>query len=763
MIRRSQRAPQFRAQRAPQFRVWLAALVLALAWWGMAPGRVDAAPRADPPAPLKIVVAQDGIVQLTGADLAAAGWILEVLDPAGLRLIAGGEDVAFWTSAAAAPLRADDVLIFYGQAATGRLGPRNVYWLTVGDGPGLRMAERDVVPIHGYPLATWWPATLHAEQDSAPWGYWQNPPGRAAQDHWYWTAPLNAPAQAELPFDLPAFVPDAGAMTLRVVLAGRTDAIGPLPDHHTRVLLNGHLLADAYWDGQIQFVHTAVFTPALAAVGANTVTVIAVGDTGATVDSIYANWIEVDYAARYVASGDRLEFGAPQAGENGFRVGGFSMAEIEVYDITDPLRPVRLRNVAGEAAGFGFAVRFEDPSPANVRYLALTPAARGRPADIRPASRSNLRDPANAADEIIVVYDDWFGEIEPLVTRRRAQGWRVQVVRIGEVYDTFGWGRETPQALRDFLAYAHWSWQTPPAYVLLVGDANLDYQDRFGTGRPNFIPTFIFDAADVGETASDAWFVQLAGDDSIPEMAIGRLPATSAEDMRAMVTKIVAYETAAGGLWQSRALFVTDGVATHQAVAESWLAQLPATYLPQRVFASAYPPGNPTADIVTAINRGAGLVSYIGHGNMDRWGVWSGGRLFDVTTIGQLANADRLPFVATANCLNGFFVHPYTDATIAEALLRKPDGGAVAVWSSSSLGTAADQSLLFAALLAELTAGPSPRVGQAIVAATAAAARGGVSPELLSTFILFGDPALRLRFAPAALQYLPLTVGQPAR
>ena len=784
-----------------------------------------AAAASGPPPPLKIIVEEDGLIELTGADLAAAGWILDVLDPAALHLTVAGQEVALWTSAGAAPFQADDVLLFYGQAAADRYGPRNVYWLTAGDGPGLRMAERDVAPVNGDPVAAWWPATLHAEQDIAPWGYWQNPPGREAQDHWYWTAPLNAPAQADLSFEMPPCEPTAGPFTLRVALVGRTDAIGPQPDHHTRVLLNGRLLDDAHWDGQIQFVHTAVFTPSLVAAGANTVTVLAVGDTGVAADSIYVNWIEVDYAARYVAQGDRLVFGVnpsptggggllpsppslagkgagglgvtsppppPLPGEgsisppslagkgagglghsahqttSAFLLAGFRSADIEIYDISDPRRPARLRNaaIAAEPGEDGrpssFSARFEDQAPADARYLALTAAARRRPAAIRPAALADLRNPNNAADELVVVYDEWFDEVEPLVARRRAQGWRVQAVRIGEVYDAFGWGRETPHALRDLLGYARRSWQTPPTHVLLIGDANLDYRDRFGTGRPNFIPTFIFDAADVGETASDAWFVQLAGDDAIPEMAIGRLPAISAADARAMIAKILRYETAAGGLWQSRMLFVADGVAAHRSVAEGWLAQLPAAYLPQRVFASAYPPGDPTADIVAALDRGVGLVSYIGHGNIDRWGVWSGGRLFDVTTIGRLANADRLPFVVTADCLNGFFVHPYTDATIAEALLRKADGGAVAVWSSSSLGAAGDQAILFAHLFRELTAEAPPTVGQAIARATAAAARAGVSPELLPTFILFGDPALRLRLAPAARQNLPLIVA-PSR
>lgn len=731
-------------------------LFLVLICAGTTSARADAATPGGPPPPLNIAVERDGIVALTGADLQAAGWDLAGLDPAALRLTVEGQEVALWVSDS--PLRADDVLLFYGQQATDRYGPRNVYRLSIGEGAGLRMAGRDVAPDGATIAAAWWPATLHAEQDSAPWGYWQNPPGREAQDHWYWTGPLNAPAQADLPFAMPPFEPSAGPFTLWVALAGRTDAIGPSPDHHTRILLNGHPLADAHWDGQIQFVHTAPFTPTLLATGANTVTVVAVGDTGAAVESIYVNWIEVDYAARYVAQGDQLAFGIVGAdGRPSLQITGFSRPDIEVYDITDPRRPVRLDNVDVTAGDGGFAVRFADDPPTDARYLALTPNAHLRPAAIRAATaNADLRDPTNAADEIIVVYDDWFAEVEPLVSHRRAQGWRVLTVRMGEVYDAFSWGRPTPHALRDFLAYAYRSWQTPPAHVLLIGDANLDYADRFGTGRPNFVPTFIFDAADVGETASDAWFVQLENDDPIPEMAIGRLPAISADDARAMIARILSYETAGGDLWQSRALFVADGISTHQAIAESWLAQLPPNYLTQRIFAAAYPPGDPTADLVAAINSGVALVTYIGHGNVDRWGVWSGGRLFDVAAIGRLANAPRLPFVATADCLNGFFVHPYTDATIAEALLHKPDGGAAAVWSSSSLGTAADQSLLFAALLRELTTNPPPTLGRAIVAATAAAARAGVSPELLSTYILFGDPAMRLRLTPAARLHLPL-------
>jgi hypothetical protein len=708
--------------------------------------------------PLKVFIDQDGIVQLTAADLATAGWDLTQLVPHTLRLTTQGAEVALWVSGGEdGAFDAGDAVIFYGQAMTSPYTRRNVYWLTAGSEPGLRMAERDAAPVHGYPVATSWRATLHAEQDTAPFGYWQNPPGREAQDHWYWTGPLNAPARAVLPFQMPPFEPMAGAV-LRVALAGRSDDPGPNLDHHTRIFLNDVLVSDARWDGQIQFVQTAAVTPTLLAVGTNTITVELPGDTGAAVDSLYVNWLEVDYQASYVALDDRLSFAASAAGDYRFRIGGFSLAHVEAYDTTDSTRPIRLLNVVSESEGDRYDAVFEDRATAATRYLALTPAQRHPPAGLLPDLPSDLRGPAHGADEIILTYDGFYTDTLPLAAHRQTQGLRVQVVRVSDVYDEFSFGLETSQAIRDFLAYAYVNWTPPaPRYVLLVGDANLDYLDRFGAGRPNFVPTLIFDADDVGQTANDTRLAQVAGDDPVPELVVGRLPARSPADVRAMVARLLAYDVAPADPWQSRTLFVADNVPEHEAISEGWTAQIPSGYRLQRVYAGRYPPGDPTADIVAAINRGAALVSYVGHGNIDRWGAWSGGRLFDVAAADRLTNGVRLPLVVTATCLNGFFVHPYSDDTMAEFLVRQADGGAIAAWSPTALGAPGEQAILFESFFDALFGG-APTLGDAIAQAQAAAYRQGVSRELIETFTLFGDPALRLRLTAVRGDYLPVIV-----
>jgi hypothetical protein len=564
---------------------------------------------------------------------------------------------------------------------------------------------------------------------------------------------------------MPPFEPMAGAV-LRVALAGRSDDPGPNLDHHTRIFLNDVLVSDARWDGQIQFVQTAAVTPTLLAVGTNTITVELPGDTGAAVDSLYVNWLEVDYAARYVAQDNRLACGVPGVGDHRFQIGGFSSAEIEAFDVTDPSRPARLLNVQAEETRFlgenGFLTYtavFEERAQAGARYLMQSPAQRRSPAGLVADAPSDWRNPTNGADEIILTYDGFYTDTLPLAAHRQAQGLRVQVVRVSDVYDEFSFGLETPQAIRDFLAYAYANWTPPaPRYVLLVGDANLDYLDRFGAGRPNCVPTFIFDADDVGQTANDAWFGQVVDNAPVPDLAVGRLPARNPDDVRAMVAKIIAYETAPADVWQGRLLFVADNVPEHQAAAELWAAQVTPTYRGQRIFAGRYPPGNPTADIVQGINRGAFLVTYVGHGNFDRWGVWSGGRLFDVTMIRELTNRERLPVVVTADCLNGFFVHPYTDDTMAEALVRKAEGGAIAAWSPTALGRLSHQVILFEEFFRVLLSTPAPVLGDVATTAKRNAFAQGVSPEMIESFTLFGDPALRLRLTAVRGDYLPVIV-----
>jgi hypothetical protein len=245
----------------------------------------------------------------------------------------------------------------------------------------------------------------------------------------------------------------------------------------------------------------------------------------------------------------------------------------------------------------------------------------------------------------------------------------------------------------------------------------------------------------------------------VPDFYVGRLPARSTAELQAMTAKILAYEAAPQEAWQNRTLFVADAVARHESVSDAWVAGLEPGYRVQRIYASDYPPGNMTADLTSAINQGVLLTTYIGHGNLDRWGVWSGGQIFDSAGVNLLTNGGRLPFVMTANCLNGFFVHPYTDDSMAEVFVRKADGGAIAAWSPTSLGTPAFQEVLFAALYQELLAGDAPTLGRATTRAKQLAYNQYVPAEDIEVFTLFGDPATKLNRWRIPLTFLPLVVA----
>ena len=103
------------------------------------------------------------------------------------------------------------------------------------------------------------------------------------------------------------------------------------------------------------------------------------------------------------------------------------------------------------------------------------------------------------------------------------------MVDVADIFDEFGYGLVSPQAIKDFITYAYENWQAPaPQYVLLVGDTTYDYKDNRNLGTVNYVPGYLIYTTHLGETISDDWYVQVSGADAVPDLYIGRLPANSA-------------------------------------------------------------------------------------------------------------------------------------------------------------------------------------------------------------------------------------------
>jgi hypothetical protein len=154
------------------------------------------------------------------------------------------------------------------------------------------------------------------------------------------------------------------------------------------------------------------------------------------------------------------------------------------------------------------------------------------------------------------------------------------------------------------------------------------------------------------------------------------------------------------------------------------------------VFASVVGPGNAHNDILSGINAGQLLVNYNGHGSVQIWG--SG--LFDDSEAALLTNGNKLPVFFLMNCLNGFFHDVYT-RSLATTLMLAPNGGGVAVWASSGLTEPEPQFQMNQALVRTLFAQPAISLGDAVLFAKS----GIADADVRKTYILFGDPLMRLK------------------
>jgi hypothetical protein len=439
------------------------------------------------------------------------------------------------------------------------------------------------------------------------------------------------------------------------------------------------------------------------------------------------NAIEVQYPRVLAAHNDRLMFDSP----GGLHpLSGFS-GPIDVFDVTQPDRITRIHlgtatTFAGEAGHRYWAVGPQGYRSGRVEAAQLTP-------DLRAA---NI-----AAQYLAIGPIDLLEPLQPLLEWRAAQGIATMAVPVQAIYDQFGDGRVDPEAIRSFLKYAAEHWAVKPQYVLLAGDASYDTLNYTTPPQANGVPTFLVQTVYGGETASDVGLAQL-DDDEKPDVAIGRVPARDAAQVHAFVEKTIAYEkNAPAGEWRSRVLAVADGQEpVFREDAQRFLDQFSGDYQKDLVNP---PAGAPQAseEIVRDLNEGSALVGYFGHGSVTQWGK---DNLFTVQDGAALQNGAKLPVIINMTCLTGLFTHPKVQS-LTETLLWKPNGGAVALLAPTSLTLGSDQSSFSKALVQAFMTDRAARLGDVFLQTQRAVpAHDPGAQDVLRTFLLFGDPALKM-------------------
>ncbi|MYA99861.1 hypothetical protein F4X90_09335, partial [Candidatus Poribacteria bacterium] len=548
--------------------------------WRLPIARAPSAPSAPSMHPqYKISVTESGMYSITASELAAAGADITAIMPRTLKLINRGNQVPIFVRGEGDDkFDPTDEIIFYGERQHGEnsyIDPftdENVYWLSWNSGPGSRMVTKTAFTgtsdTQDHKLFL---TRAHFEKDNTfrrfrdvnlAEGQTYEEFGAGLQtrsftltelpalpdDSWFW-AQLTAPASKSFNFMLVGLANTARPATLRVSLHGRSNT-----GHDCDIWLNDKIrLEEARWTGETKYqLQNQELSQSFLQDGRNVLQIMNPGSPEELIDIILLNWIQVDYWRNFDAKSDVLPFAiTPFPDETGavnpnFEVilKNFSTPDIEIYGI-DGTRYDGMSALVDEDAPGTYRIIFrstqirpKDEKDPAVQYIALTRNQFRKP-KISVDTPSDLRGTHNGADHITITHAKFINDVQPLADFRNQQGMRSKVVDVQDIYDEFNHGILNPNAIREFLKYAYSNWQPPaPTYVLLVGDTHIDIKNNI-----NFVPTIRVQIPGYGSSASDHQFVTFRGEDSFPDMLIGRMPANTRVDARIFVERTINHET----------------------------------------------------------------------------------------------------------------------------------------------------------------------------------------------------------------------------
>jgi hypothetical protein len=553
-----------------------------------------------------------------------------------------------------------------------------------------------------------------------------------APDIWLWQMAISGAAPPPpLAFSLAgidSLAPQAARLVVH--MQGGSES-GAAIDHHVGLSINGVPVGEASFAGMQPYLLDVTVPVSTLREGTNELSLTNFGDTG-VVSRVFLDRFLVSYPRLPAVSAGVLEGTWREGGTA--EVAGVGAAPV-VLDVT-PAAAVKWL-VGLKASGSSVRFRVEGGH----RYLVVSRLALLSPSISWPEP-STLRDASNQADYLLVTPRGFLGAAQALLERRESQGLQARAVSFEEIADVFGQGRPSAEAIRAFLTFAYHSWSRPsPRYVLLLGDSTYDPQRFLASSFPSPLPALWMKTSYLW-TASDPALAAVNGADPLPDLAIGRLPATTTEEAQKLVAKLLAWEDSGQDL-AGNAVLVADNP-DEAGDFEADVEDIRASFLagrPTQVLKLSELGGSTRAAILGAFDDGASLMSYVGHGGA---AVWASENVLNSWDVPTLLAQSRQPLLLTMDCLNGYFVAPNFD-TLAEALLKAQGRGAIAGFSPSGLSLDGPAHQYQRALMAELTSGRDGRLGDAVLAAQRAYAGTGLAPELLSVYHLFGDPATKIR------------------
>ena len=439
-----------------------------------------------------------------------------------------------------------------------------------------------------------------------------------------------------------------------------------------------------------------------------------------------------------------------------------------IFDITDVFNPTVQSFVCSDQCHF---ISTNAPGSKPSAFICFNPATDLLTPTYESVIENQDLHSLQRADLVIVYHPDFKEAALTLAQHRRDHDHLiVEAIASNALFNEFGGGSQDPSALRDFARMLH-ERDASFKYLLLMGDATYDFLNHSPeVPYQNFIPAFETEESlhPIFSFPTDDFYALLDRDEGdnligVLDLAVGRLPVSTAEEAMNIVNKILYYDTnpVTLGDWRNRIILTADDEDsnTHLNQADGLAVKTNVAhpvYNEVKIYLDAYPqqstPGGDrypgvNSDIDLNVNKGALTVTYLGHGGPNGW---SQERVLGINQAQSYDNLENMPLFITATCSFAAYDEPgFTSA--GEHLISNPNGGAIGLMTTVRAVFSGSNERLTDEVLKIIynqdQNGASERIGEVLRKSKNANSQDTIDNNARK-FTLLGDPSLRLAIPP---------------
>ncbi|MFM7023874.1 MAG: C25 family cysteine peptidase [Flavobacteriales bacterium] len=507
-------------------------------------------------------------------------------------------------------------------------------------------------------------------------------------------------------FSTPSYYAAGGNGTVEATLVGLTNDPSNWGDHKLQVSFNNSLKTDTIYEGHAFLKFKYSLAPAEWQ-SSSTFKIESDGTYADTkADRSAVGYVKMKYPRSFDlgnATSMKMEILNGSAGKAYLSISNFDNqgSPAYVFDLTNHYKLPVVKSgavykalVPNSAANAKNCLLTSEANYINVAALEPVIYSSNLFTNYKSLSQSN-----GGYDYFILTVKEFKTEAEAYKAYRNSTGYKAVVIDMEELYMQYSDGiRKHPMAIRNFATDIIKNWNTNPQYFFLIGKSiqpgtpdskNASYSENNSSRREptnykmNKIPTF-------GYPGSDVFLTAQITDSSLydPDIPLGRLSATTGEEILDYLNKVQAFEANPHAYWMKRVLHFGGGTDKSQGdqfasylnyykniIEDTCFGGTVNTYLKNTTDPLQV---NVSDSIRTNINDGCSIMTFFGHAY---------GEGFDqnIDAPESYTNLGKYPLIIANSCLIGN-IHLPTSTSGSETWVMAENRGAIGFLASVSLG-----------------------------------------------------------------------------